>query len=387
MQDGRCGAYELGRFDDFRAADLGILPRDILTKTLMLGVSSNHKDAKNTFEMLTSPGHQGSRGRELYEKFSWTKPYVKGLVERVVEVEQKRGELVTPVTEAAVGIRRFEGARYFCSLLAALGRENFYRGYSYYGERTKQAVLSHLLKACYPAKEDTPEELKALLKQTDIKEKRLVEAAMYAPQWAEFVEQILSWPGFRSGVWFFHAHVNESFSAEKETEIAYYSPVSPEQFRDGTFDKDWFLDAYGKLGEKHFKLLYQSAKYITAGGNQHRRSQLYADAVLGKLDAAALEQEITEKRNQEKLRCYPLIPLTEQATADALHRYEYIQHFLKESRKFGSARRESEKKACQVALENLAVTMELGDVNRMTWYLESEKHKEIAPYLEPKQID
>jgi len=387
MQDGRCGAYELGRFDDFRAVDLGILPRDILTKTLMLGVSSNHKDAKNTFEMLTSPGHQGSRGRDLYEKFSWTKPYVKGLVERVVEVEQKRGELVTPVTEAAVGIRRFEGARYFCSLLAALGRENFYRGYSYYGERTKQAVLSQLLKACYPAKEDTPEELKTLLKQTDIKEKRLVEAAMYAPQWAGFVEQILGWPGFRSGVWFFHAHVNESFSAEKETEIAYYSPVSPEQFRDGTFDKDWFLDAYGKLGEKHFKLLYQSAKYITAGGNQHRRSQLYADAVLGKLDAAALEQEISEKRNQEKLRCYPLIPLAEEKTADALHRYEYIQHFLKESRKFGSARRESEKKACQVALENLAVTMELGDVNRMTWYLESEKLKEIAPYLEPKEID
>lgn len=100
---------------------------------------------------------------------------------------------------------------------------------------------------------------------------------------------------FKEGVWFFHAHINETFSAEKETEVAIYSPISPQQFNDGAFDREWFLDAYQELGEKRFHILYQSAKYITSGNSAHRRSQLYADAVLGKLDARELEKEIEEK--------------------------------------------------------------------------------------------
>ena len=99
-------------------------------------------------------------------------------VSRIVEVEEKRGELPTPLTTPAMAIERFEGAEYFCGLLAALGKENFYRGYYYSSETTKQAVLSHLLKRCYPAKGDTPEKLKELLGATDIKEKRLAEAEM-----------------------------------------------------------------------------------------------------------------------------------------------------------------------------------------------------------------
>ena len=134
----------------------------------------------------------------------------------------------TVLTSAARCIGRFEGARYFCSLLAALGKENFFRGYEYSSDTTKRAVLSRLLKRCYPAKEDMPETMKALLDKTDIKEKRLAEAVMYAPQWAELAEKVMDWPGLKCGVWFFHAHVNESFSAEKETEAAVYSPITPQ---------------------------------------------------------------------------------------------------------------------------------------------------------------
>lgn len=291
---------------------------------------------------------------------------------------------MTPVANA---IERFEGAEYFCNLLAALGKENFYRGYEYSSDTTKRAVLSRLLKHCYPAPDDTPEHLQALLKETDISDKRLVEAVMYAPQWAAFAEKILGWQGLKCGVWFFHAHINESFSAEKETEVARYSPITPQQFNDGTFDKDWFLEAYHTLGEKRFHMLYQSAKYITSGGNQHRRSQLYSDAVLGKLNAQELEQEVIEKRNQERLRALPLISLGEDKVKESLHRYEFIQKFLKESKQFGTLRRESEKKASTVALENLALTMGFSDVNRMSWYLESEKINEIRSLFEPKELE
>ena len=363
--------------DFFRACEEQLLPAEALYQRLLVG-----SNAAGDIGMLTAPAKFHGRGKRLLETWDWAQEAVCAAVRRIVEVEEKRGELPTPLTPAARAIERFEGAEYFCGLLAALGKEPFFRGYLYSSDTTKRAVLSRLLKRCYPAKEDSPQKLKELLAATDIGEKRLAEAAMYAPQWAGLAEQILGWPGLKKGVWFFQAHINETFSAEKETEVALYSPISPQRFNDGAFDRDWFLTAYGQLGEKRFHILYQSAKYITSGSSAHRRSQLYADAVLGKLDAGELEKEIGEKRNQEKLRCYPLIPIAEGDRREALRRYEFIQRFLKESRQFGAQRRESERKAVLTAMENLALTTGFMDVNRMTWYLESEKMKELAPFFD-----
>lgn len=362
--------------DFFRACEEGILPKEALYERLMTG-----SNADGDIRVLTAPSSFRNRGKKILDAYSWAPELVRTVTRRIVDVEEKRGELPTPLTGPARSIERFEGAEYFCGLLAALGKENFFRGYYYSADTTKRAILSHLLKRCYPAKEDTADRLKTLLAQTDIREKRLVEAAMYAPQWAAFAEEILQWPGLKRGIWFFHAHINETFSAEKETEVALYSPISPQQFNDGAFDRDWFLAAYQELGEKRFHLLYQSAKYITSSSSGHRRSQLYADAVLGKLNIGELEAEIIQKRNQEKLRCYPLIPIQEGDRKEALRRYTFIQKFLKESKQFGAQRRESEKKAVQTALENLAITTGFLDVNRMTWYLESEKLEEIRPLM------
>lgn len=260
--------------DYFRACEKKLIPPDTLYEWLLLGQEQYPVHIRS----LTNPVKY-KLGRDIYERYPWAKETVDRLILRIVEVESKRGELATVLTGQARQIERFEGAQYFCSLLAALGKENFFRGYAYSNDNTKRAVLSQLMKRCYPAKEDTPKKLAALLKETDIKEKRLAEAVMYAPQWAGFAEEIMGWPGLKKAVWFFHAHISEHFSAEKETEVAIYSPVSPRQFNDGAFDKNWFLEAYGDLGEKRFQVLYKSAKYITSGSSQHRRSQLYADAI------------------------------------------------------------------------------------------------------------
>lgn len=366
----------------FRAVDEKIVPEDVLYEKIMLSGTAEHD-----IRVLTAPNKFALHGKRIFDTYPWAKELVDKTVLRIVEIEEKRGELPTVLTNVAHSIERFEGAEHFCNLLAALGKENFFRGYEYSRDTTKKAILSRLLKRCYPAKGDTPESLKKYLKQTDIKDKRLAEAVMYAPQWAGFAEEILGWPGLKCAVWFFHAHINESFSAEKETEVAIYSPITPQQFNDGAFDKEWFFKAYQELGEKRFQILYKSAKYITSGSNQHRRSQLYSDAVLGKLDAVNLKAEIIEKRNQEKLRCYPLIPIGENQPDEPLRRYEFLQKFLKESKQFGSQRRESEKKAVNTALENLAITTGFMDVNRMTWYLESEKMEEIRPLMEKQELD
>jgi hypothetical protein len=75
----------------------------------------------------------------------------------------------------------------------------------------------------------------------------LLTLRMYAPQWLDIVENYLNWPGFKSASWYFHAHVNETFSAEKETIVARYSPVSPQDFKNGAFDITWFKEAYNTL--------------------------------------------------------------------------------------------------------------------------------------------
>ncbi len=132
-------------------------------------------------------------------------------------------------------------------------------------------------------------------------------------------------------------------------------------------------------------MLYKHAKYITSGSVAHRRVQLYSDAVLGRLDAAGTEKEITEKRNQEKLRAYALIPLGSDPEHELLHRYEYIKRFEKESRQFGAQRRESEKKASRSALENLAITAGKADVDRLIWQMESVRLDEIRPLMEKQK--
>lgn len=352
-----------------RAVDLEIVPVQALymwllatdnTRTPEIGRITNPKDS-------------------LHKTYPWLAEAAGTMTEHMIRFESARGQAETPLSRKVMQIKEFEGAEYFCRLLAALGKEKFFRGYAWSVE-TKNGVLSCMLKRCRPAAGDTAETLETLLKDTDIKEKRLIEAAMYAPQWAPLLETVTGWKGLTRAVWFFHAHISEHFSSEKETETALYSPITPQQFNDGAFDPEWFRQSYEELGEKRFKVLYDSARYITNGSNAHRRSQLYTDAVTGKLDAGELEKEIIDKRNQDRLRAYALIPL--QSEKELLHRYGFIAAYQKQASQFGAQRRESERKAARAALENLAITSGVYDVNRMLWRLEKERLEEIRPMME-----
>lgn len=380
---GQQSYYGLADEHIFRANHMGLISDDAVYLYFTAGA-----DAPEHMRTVTGPYN---RGRELLTKYPDAKNLLETAIDRIVTLEENRGELPTALSNVASQINRFDGgAQHFVNLLAALGDTGFHRGYTYYdsgrGELTKKGGLSHLLRCCQPKPDDMPERLKEALTQTKIPERRIIQAAVYAPQWAGLLEKAMGIAGLKCGVWFFHAHINENFTAEKETEVAIFSAISPVQFRDGTFDRDWFYEAYHTLGEKRFHELYKNAKYITNSSSTHRRSQLYADAVLGRLDKDETKTEINNKRNQEKLRAFALIPLDEHNRNDALERYEFIQQFKKESRQFGSLRQASEGKACVIALENLAITTGYGDADRMTWALEGAKIQQMQPLMEPHAI-
>ncbi|MDR2470827.1 MAG: DUF5724 domain-containing protein, partial [Treponema sp.] len=252
--DGRFKTYtafcfELGRLsgmfyrnlepvDIARGIELGILRRDVLVRTMFLTNPRNLGGYAGKIRWDDS--------RKDVEKYPLLKTVADEAAARVIEIELDRGDSETEVSRLALAIAWHEGAETFVKLLTALGDETFVRGYIYSGAGTKKAVLSSLLKASHPRKDaaapdggrkpDSAETLRAALENTGISEKRLVEAAMYAPAWLDIVGDYLGWPGLRSAAWYFHAHINESFSAEKETEVARYSPISPEEFNDGAFD-------------------------------------------------------------------------------------------------------------------------------------------------------
>lgn len=307
------------------------------------------------------------------------------VIDRIVGIELKRGDMNTEVSHLAAKIHRCLGTRFFVEILVGAEKDTYVRGYNSVGnDSTKKEIFSHLLKCCYPAEGEDENTLRELLMGIKITDKQLIDATMYAPQWLDTVQKYLDWPGLRSACWYFHAHVNETFTPDKETIVARYSPVSPQDFKDGAFDIAWFNEAYSTLGEKRFQIVYDSAKYI-AGGGLHKRAQLFADAVFGKISLKQAETIIREKRNKDYVLCYGLIPLG-QDKMNLLARYEFLHGFQKESKQFGAQRRESEGKVVNIALENLARNAGFQDVTRFTWSMETEKINSIAQYLQPAPV-
>ncbi|BFH63365.1 DUF4132 domain-containing protein [Paenibacillus azoreducens] len=360
----------------FRAFTLGLIGENELCKELF------GRDARNHMRVLTSSGdtmvNRNDKLIELRER----------IVSRLLDIELARGDLKTDASIYTMSFQRIYGMEPFIRILTSLGGETFVRGYiyGYSGQTTKKESLSHLLKICYPRDGEDEEKLKKMLKGTEISEKLLLEAAMYAPQWIEIISKHLGWKGLRSAAWYFHAHINESFSAEKETIVAHYSPITPQEFNDGAFDVKWFEEAYGTIGEERFRLLYDCAKYISAGSN-HRRSQLFADAVLGRLRLDDMKRSVMDKRNKEHLLAYSLIPLAADQEKDLRERYDFIQLFLKQSRGFGAQRRASEGTVGQIALGNLARSAGYADVIRLTWDMEARMLEQLGSLFEPYALD
>ena len=308
------------------------------------------------------------------------------IVDYLVQNELKRGDSPTKYSELLHGIKRIEGIDYLVQILQALGKETLDRAAYYWGGNdTKKSVLSHLLKVCYPAEKDNSKELAKKLKGTDITEQRLIEVAMYSSQWIEIIEGYLGWKGLVSGCYYFQAHMSD-VDRNKEGLIAKYTPISIDDLMDGAFDINWFNSAYKELGAKRFEMLYDSAKYISDGA-KHTRARMFADAVLGNLKLKETEKKIEDKRNKDLVASYSLIPLLKDKQKDALHRYQFLQKFLKESKKFGAQRRASEAKAINISLENLSRNMGYSDVTRLIWNMETALINEMKEYFEPKKLD
>jgi len=300
---------------------------------------------------------------------------------RMVEVECERGDRPTAVSRHVMELRWTGGLETLARALPALGKTHFARnfGWSRMGE-ARQESLSHLVVRSFPRPEDTPDAFAAWARSARIPQSRLVELAVYAPQWAAHVNHVLEWPGLEDGVWWIEAHTKDGRSwqlrdlkDEWAAGAGEHTPLSADELTEGAVDVAWFERIYTALGADRWRVLYGAAKYAASSGG-HSRAQLFADAMCGAITREAMLGRIDGKRHQDSVRALGLLPLAAGAAGkrDVLERYIRLENFRRESRKFGSQRQQSEKRAVTIGLANLARTAGYRDPQRLTWAMEQQ---------------
>ncbi len=341
------------------------------------------RNARKVKEFLGKDDEPNAEDMKLIE-------YVAHIYETVIPVvlasELSRGDSPATYTKGIHGIARVYGAKYLADILSAMGNDTLDRtAYYGWGEASdRKGSLSYLLSVCIPSDEDSVDTLRAALDGKKITTKRLIEAALFSPEWIPIIGRYLEIDFFESVCYYFMAHMNEKFDDKRKAMIARFTPLSDDELNLGAFDVNWFRSAYDSIGEKEFDLIYDAAKYISDGA-KHSRARKYADATLGKFDVDETEKTVSDKRNKDLLMAYALIPLT--GEDDICRRYLYIQRFRKESKQFGSQRVASEGKAVEMALTNLAINAGYSDTMRLTLRMETKVIDDSRALLEEQIIE
>ena len=373
-----------------------IYESDITVSTRTRGYSWYGGGIKSSVSTLLKTGMEDVKRENLSEDDEKILALAEECYEKicgfVMNTELVRGDTETDYSSASLSLNRVYGVEYLIRILGALGEETLDRSSYFYAYSnrsiSKRESLSHLLSICIPDPREgdaaaQAEKLKSLVKGTDIKESRLIEAGLYSPEWLPIVGEYLGWEGFMSGCYYFMAHMNEKFDDKRAAIIAKYTPLNEQELNDGAFDINWFNEVYKTLGKKRFDAIYKAAKYISDGG-KHTRARKYADAARGEMDPAKTAEDIEKKRNKDLLMAYALIPCKEKEKKD---RYAFIQKYMKESKKFGAQRRASEKAAAEMAIKNMAIASGFSDETRFVLKMEREIASGLSMYFEPHEVD
>ncbi len=272
-----------------RAHDAGAATLDDLFDQLLGPVEPGHHSGQDLRHV------SGRRPTQEHVRFPILREIVERCRERIVEVELERGEAPTAASAPALAIRWLNGSEPLLRLLHAMRDTPFDRRVSAWSrDPSRSSVLSHLVRVTIPAEDDTPETFAAEVKLRAIPPERLVELAVFAPQWARFVEHALRWPQLEEAVWWLHAHTKGSdWMVDAELREAWTAEVAARtapgaaDLLDGAVDVAWFQRVYQGLGPKRWPPLDEAARYVSSGAG-HTRARLFASAMLGKVKKAEL---------------------------------------------------------------------------------------------------
>jgi hypothetical protein len=321
----------------------------------------------------------------VFAPFEFILPLADKCRRRVLDVELTRGDNPTVASPAALSLRSVWGIDDLVAILRAFGQGQFVRGGGQ-DNQSRETVFSHLVRCSFPRENETPADFKAMALKANLSEDRLVELAVYAPQWAAHVEHALGWKELTEAVWWIHAHtkgtdwtVDNEIRELWQADLSGRTALSSADLLEGAVDVAWFLRVHSTLGKRRWSKLYEAAKFASTGAG-HARARLFADAMLGEVTRKKLVQRIKQKRYQDAVRALGLLPLAtgKSRESDLLDRYKVIQEFRRGSKQFGSQRQASEKRAAQIAQQNLARTAGFADPIRLEWAMEAKAVEDFA---------
>jgi hypothetical protein len=302
------------------------------------------------------------------------------LRERIIALEIGRGDTPTEASAMARNVAFAGGAEVCIRCLAALGDRALKRS-GRWSDESRQASLTHFVSVTLPGDGDTPARFSTLAREAGLADETLITLAVFTPQWVQHVESALGteWEGFEEAVWWIHAHTRDSeyrvesaIRAKWQAAIAERTPITPDDLRDGAVDVAWFARVQETLGPKRWAQVYEAAKFA-CGGAGHKRAQLFADAMTGKITEQELTTRINSKRHQDSILALGLLPLAagDKGHKQVLARYKVMQEVRRTSRKHGgSMLQASEKRAVEIGMENLARTAGFPDPLRLQWAME-----------------
>ncbi|WP_223586866.1 DUF5724 domain-containing protein [Microbacterium sp. OVT16B] len=303
-----------------------------------------------------------------------TQSVVDDVQRAVVELELPRGDQMTKYSRMAMSLQRVTGAETLVATVKALGRRPIPRRHLYAEDR--EEVFAHLIRVHHPASDETAESVAKAFATAKIPESRVIETAVYSPQWAEVFEEHLGWPGFASAVWWLHAHtpvdtheINRDIRAYRGREIARRTAVPSDDRERGCADAEWFRRFHAELGDDHLDRVLKAAKYASVAG-EHKQAELFANVLRGRVGEEELLARMHEKRHQDAVRAYGLLPLADEPEV-LLQRYEVLRAFVSTGKTNGAQRRATETAAVHTALENLARSAGYRDPLRLTWAMEA----------------
>lgn len=249
---------------------------------------------------------------------------------------------------------------------------------------SRQRTFAQLLAHAAAPPEGSENWFVEAVRRAGIHRDRLLELAFLSPRWAGHVEAAIGIKGLSQAVWWIHAHSKASMgeglsSTDKEWTdlVAERSSVHPEILSEGGVDVEWQARVMEEISQSDWKKVSSFAKFATEG-NGHARAILHYDCLSGRKTVAELMEKVAASRSQDQLKGLGLVPLDQaDPKADLVARFRFIQDFMHGSRKFGSARQASERKAVEIALENLARRGGYADPLRMTWQLEAEEAADL----------
>ena len=373
---------------------------EVLGITLDDFVSAYDAGAADTAELTDLlVGRWSKRSRTLLRELSTRRapkavqdhPELLATVERcrrrIVEVETQRGDRTTAASRLALELRTTGGLETLTAALPALGKSHFARSFSWTATGTsRQETLSHLVLRSIPRDEDSPDAFAKWAREAKVGQARLIELALYAPQWASHVNRVLEWAGLEDAIWWVQAHTKDDRSWQLQelkeiwaAEVSERTPLSAGDLTEGGVDVAWFKRAHAALGAERWKALDTAAKYAASAAG-HTRAQLFSQAMGGVVTADEVLERIDKSRHQDSVRALGLLPLAdgEAGQADLLKRYKRLQAFHREARQFGSQRQQSERRAVAIGLANLARTAGYRDPQRLTWAMEQAAVADLA---------